>query len=253
LLRVLSDDFQNSEENNELPRGHEFVQRISFQKISLPRAVQLTFSSYKELAMKATMIHLLFFSLSFLSIPVFGQYNWKLTKSSEGISVFQSPVINSDYKSIMVECTLEGSYDKLVSVIANVNHYRDWVYNNKTTELLKTTSPSEFYYYSETSLPWPMSNRDAVMHTTITKDSHDGFLKISSVNSAGLVSEKSGKVRVPHSNINWYVTAPTPGTIHIIYTFEADPGGSIPAWLVNNFADKGPLESFRKLGQLLKQ
>ena len=203
--------------------------------------------------MKATMIHILFFSFSFLSIPVFGQYNWKLTRSREGISVYQSAVSNSDFKSIKVECTLDGNYDKLLSVITNINHYKDWVYNNKITELLKTISPSEFYYYTETSLPWPMSNRDAVMHTTITRDGHDGFLKITSVNHSGLVSEKSGKVRVPHTNINWYVTAPSPATIHIIYTFEADPGGSIPAWLVNSFADKGPFESFKKLGQLLKQ
>jgi hypothetical protein len=213
----------------------------------------LAASSHKKSAMKATVLLVLLSGFSFLSIPVFGQYNWKLTRSSDGISVYQSAAGNSEYKSVKVECTLDGNYDKLVSVITNVGHYRDWVYNNKTSELLKTTSPSDFYYYSETSLPWPMSNRDAVMHTTITRDSHDGFLKINSVTNAGLVSEKSGKVRVPRSNINWYVTAPTPGTIHIVYTFEADPGGSIPAWLVNNFADKGPLESFRKLGQLLKR
>ena len=203
--------------------------------------------------MKAIVIHILFFSLAFLSIPAFSQYNWKLTKSSGGISVYQSPISNSDYKSIKVECTLDGNFNKLLSVITNVNHYKDWVYNNKTTELLKTAGPSEFYYYSETSLPWPMSNRDVVMHTTIERDNHDGFLKITSANHSGMVSEKSGRVRVPHTNISWYVTAPSATTIHIVYTFEADPGGSIPAWLVNSFADKGPFESFKKLGQLLKQ
>ena len=142
--------------------------------------------------MKATVIPLLFFASSFFyASAVFSQYNWKQTKNSEGITVFQSPVKNSAYKSIKVECTLEGNFDKLISVITNVNHYKDWVYNNKTTALLKTVSPLEFYYYSETSLPWPMSNRDAVMHTTITKDSRGVFLKINSVNHAGLVAEKS--------------------------------------------------------------
>jgi START domain len=205
-------------------------------------------------AMKTTIIQILFFGFSFLSIPTaFTQYNWKLTKSSEGISVYQSPVKNSDYNAIKVECTLEGSYDKLLSVITNVSHYKDWVYNNKTTTLLKTASPFEFYYYSETFLPWPMSNRDAVMHTTITRDSLNRFLKISSANYGGLVAEKSGKVRVTSSNTNWYVTMPSAKSIHIVYTFEANPGGSIPAWIVNSFADKGPFESFKKLGELLKK
>ena len=205
-------------------------------------------------AMKTTIIHFLVFSLSSLSVSTaFGQYNWKLTKNSEGISVYQSAVQNSDYKSIKVECTLQGNYTKLIAILTNVGQYKNWVYNNKTAILLKTVSPSEFYYYSETSLPWPMSNRDVVMHTRVTRDSLNRFLKITSSNHAGLLAEKSGKVRVIKSNISWYVTMPSPTTIHIVYIFQADPGGSIPAWVVNSFADKGPFESFKKLGQLLKQ
>jgi hypothetical protein len=45
----------------------------------------------------------------------------------------------------------------------------------------------------------------------------------------------------------------TPRYMNIVYTFEADPGGSLPAWLVNSFADKGPYESFRKLSDILKK
>ena len=37
-----------------------------------------------------------------------------------------------------------------------------------------------------------------------------------------------------------------------IYVFDANPGGSVPAWLANNFADKGPYESFKKLAEMLK-
>jgi len=46
---------------------------------------------------------------------------------------------------------------------------------------------------------------------------------------------------------------PTSKSISIVYTFEADPGGNLPAWLVNSFADKGPYESFKKLAELLKK
>jgi hypothetical protein len=45
---------------------------------------------------------------------------------------------------------------------------------------------------------------------------------------------------------------PTAKTIQIMYTFEANPGGSVPAWLVNSFADKGPFESFKKLENILR-
>ena len=182
-----------------------------------------------------------------------GQYNWKLNKDKDGIRVYQSDVQNSKYKSIKVECTFEGNYDKLIAVLNNVSHQKDWVYHNKTSYIIKRISPYEFYYYIETFIPWPMSNRDAVVHLKMNKDSLNRFLKIVSVSVPGYIPEKSGKVRVPRSDISWYVTMPTTKTISIIYIFAAEPGGSLPAWLANMFADKGPYESFKKLSELLKK
>lgn len=178
---------------------------------------------------------------------------WKLTKEGNGIRVYQSPTPNSVYNSIKVECTLQGTYDGLLAIINNVSGHKDWVYNNKTTRLLKRISPFEFYYYTETSLPWPMSNRDAVIHTRIKRDSLNRFLTIHSVDAPNFIAQKEGKVRVQNSNINWQVTMPTANTLYIVYTLETDPGGGAPGWMVNNFADKGPYESFKKLGELLRR
>jgi len=197
-----------------------------------------------------------FSGLLFCSVFAFaasGQYDWKLSKEKDGIKVFQSETKNSNYKCIKVECILEGNYDKLIAVLNNVSHHKDWVYNNKTSSIIKQLSPYEFYYYTEAHLPWPMSNRDAVVHLTMYRDSLNRFLKITSLGVPNYIPEKSGKVRVPKSNVNWYVTMPTAKTISIVYTFEAEPGGSVPAWLANAFADKGPYESFKKLSEILKQ
>jgi len=184
---------------------------------------------------------------------VTGQYNWKLSKEKDGIKVYQSELAHSSYKAIKVECTLEGNYDKLIAVLRNVDGQKDWVYHNKTAYIVKKINPYEFYYYTEASLPWPMSNRDAVVHLKMDRDSLNRFLKIISVSVPDYIAEKSGKVRVTRSTINWNVTMPTTNTIKIIYIFEAEPGGSIPAWVANAFVDKGPYETFKKLGEILKQ
>lgn len=182
-----------------------------------------------------------------------GQYNWKLSKEKDGIRVFQSDGQHSKFKSIKVECTLQGNYDKLMAVLNDVNHQKDWVYNSKNSAILKRISPGEFYYYTETYLPWPMTNRDAVVHMKMDKDSLNRFLKVTAVSEPNFIPEKSGKVRVPRSDISWYVTMPAPQQISIVYIFEAEPGGSLPAWIVNMFTDKGPYESFKKLSELLKR
>ena len=219
--------------------------------IAFSKYIYITWRQY--FFMKATVVKLLFlFFCSLFAFAAFSQYNWKLTKDKDGIRVYQSEVKGSSYKSIKVECTLEGTYDRLMAILNDVNQHKNWVYNNKTSSLLKRISPTEFYYYSETSLPWPMINRDAVVHLKMVKDSANRFVKVVATAEPTYIPQKSGKVRVPQSNVQWYVTMPTTKTIHVAYTFEADPGGSVPSWLVNSFADKGPYESFKKLGQLLK-
>jgi hypothetical protein len=189
----------------------------------------------------------------FIASSIFAQYNWELSKDKDGIKVYQSDINNSKFKCIKVECTLAGNYNKLMNILSNVSHHKDWVYNNKTAYIIKNVSPVEYYYYTETSIPWPMSNRDALVHVTINKDSLNRFLNINEVSESNYVPEKSGIIRVPRSTVSWYVTMPTSNTVSIVYIFDADPGGSAPAWLVNMFVDKAPYESFKKLSELLKQ
>ena len=200
------------------------------------------------------LIARIFWAILFSSVisTGFSQYRWKLSKDKDGIRVFLSENQRSKFKSIKVECTLQGTFDRLIAILTDIPHLKDWVYNMKTSYLIKKISAYDMYYYTETSIPWPMSNRDAVVHLKIARDSAQRFVKISSTNENRLVPEKDGKVRIVYSLISWYVTMPTPKTISIVYTFEADPGGSLPVWLVNSFADKAPYESFKKLSEKLK-
>ena len=56
-----------------------------------------------------------------------GQYNWKLSKDEDGIKVYLSEVKHSKFKNIKVECTLEGTYDKLMVVLNDVSNQKSWV------------------------------------------------------------------------------------------------------------------------------
>jgi START domain len=200
---------------------------------------------------KTKVLFLFLFSLS--AVKGYSQYNWKLSKDKDGIKVYQSEKENSDFKSIKVECVLQGTYAKLIAALTDVSRQKEWVYKSKLSYMLKKNSPYDFYYYTETSIPWPMSNRDAVVHMIIAQDSLHRFLKITATGVPGYIPEKSAKVRVPKLLITWYVTMPSSTSISIVYTFETAPGGSIPAWLVNMFADKGPYETFKKLSEILKK
>ena len=181
------------------------------------------------------------------------QYNWKLAKSKNGINVYTSPVSNSSFKSVKVECTLTGTYAKLIGLLQDVSGFEDWIYNNKTSRLLKKFSSTDFVYYSETSMPIPFANRDVVIRMQIRTDSLPRFLSIQGSNQEEYMPEIPGRERIPHYKASWKVTMPTANSLQILYLMEVDPGGSLPAWLANSFADKGPFNTFSNLAEKLKK
>jgi hypothetical protein len=189
---------------------------------------------------------------SLMVMPVMAQKEWDLVSNENWIRIYKSEMTASNYKRIKVECTVDGTIDKLVRILNDVSNHKNWIYNTKNAYLIKKVNASEYYYYTETALPWPMQNRDAVVHIKFQRDIANRALNIMAYGEPDYMPLVSGKVRVPRSANSWQVTVPEPNKLHIVYIFEAEPGGHIPPWLVNTFVNKGPYESFRKLAILLK-
>ena len=190
---------------------------------------------------------------SFFSTAGVSQSNWNLIRNEDWIQVYEANMNHSEFKQVKVVCTIEGTYDKLLKVVNNVGNLKNWIYNTKSATMLRKASENEYYYYTETFLPWPLQNRDAAVHIKWYRDSLNRFLKIEGVGVPDYVPVAKGKIRVPRSANTWLVTMTGLNKLHIVYVFEADPGGSLPSWLVNALVNKGPYESFKKLAEQLKK
>ncbi|MEO6328565.1 MAG: START domain-containing protein [Ginsengibacter sp.] len=197
------------------------------------------------------LFFILFFLVS-LNIKAYTQPSWKLVKEKSGIKVFAARLENSKFKSIRVQGVFDGTISKLISIVTNVSKAPEWVYKTRTAYILKQVNPYEFFYYTESSMPWPVSNRDAIIHFKINPDTAQHILRINAFSEPAFIEKKDGLVRIPYSNATWYVTSAN-SKLNIDYTFEVDPGGSLPAWLVNMLADRGPYESFKKLMTELRE
>jgi len=191
------------------------------------------------------------FLIAFLFIlkvsPSWAQNNWKLTAEKDGIKVYTCLVPGSKIKAIKVKASFNANPSQLVALIMDVNSATDWVYHTKSSVLVKQVSPSELYYYSEISLPWPATNRDFVAHLTVSQDPVTKSVTIDGPAVNGLVPVKDGIVRVSESKGKWVITPLGGGQIGVEYTIHVDPGGALPAWLVNMFATEGPLKIFRNI------
>ena len=202
------------------------------------------------------MTRTLFFTLilsGILSLPGLGQDGWKLKTNKDSIAIFTRTFPDSKFKAIKVEVELDATLSQLVAVILDVNTGGEWVYSTKSSVLLKQVSPSELYYYSEVNVPWPAANRDFIAQLKAVQDSHSRVVTIYGPTFPDYLPVKKDIVRVRRSEGKWIISPVAKNRVRVEYTLRVDPGGDLPAWLVNMFASKGPYESFRKLKEQLQK
>lgn len=96
-------------------------------------------------------------------------------------------------------CEFETSTDKLIEVLQDVNHHKDWVYKTTESYVISRKNKDTLFYYSKINLPWPASNRDAVVQLSFGRDSKHKNLIIVVRSIPNLLPEKPNLVRVPYS------------------------------------------------------
>jgi len=183
----------------------------------------------------------------------FAQTDWKLKNEKDGIKVYVGAVPDSKFKAIKVECELNSTLSQLVKVLLDIKTCPEWVDHTKSCTLVKQVSPSELYYYSEINIPWPAQNRDFVAHLTVRQNPNTKVVTVDGPAVEGFVPEKDGVVRVHSSKGLWILTPVKKDVVKVIYTLQTDPGGAIPAWLVNMLVASGPMKSFQALKLELKK
>ncbi|HTL10172.1 MAG TPA: START domain-containing protein [Chitinophagaceae bacterium] len=181
------------------------------------------------------------------------QNNWELKVDRDGIKVYTKKLDSSPLKAVKTVCTINTSLSVLTAVLLDVNGSLDWVYSTKSITLLKQVSPSELIYYSEIDVPWPASNRDFIVGIVVTQDERTKAVTVLGINKPNYLPEKKDIVRIQQSYSKWLITPIPQGGVKIEYELQVDPGGKVPAWLVNMFATKGPFETFKKLQQQVKK
>jgi hypothetical protein len=195
-----------------------------------------------------------FFIICLLQFQVASaQTNWELSKDKNGIKVYTASNSTSKFKSIKVEANVEGTLEKLVNILMDVSNNKNWVYNTRYSYLIRKTSKNDILYYAETSLPWPISNRDMIIRMQFFHDTINKTLKVIATGVPDELPEKKGLVRIKYFNGLWDVKYNDENKMLINYILTMEPGGSVPAGITNMFISKGPYETFNNLSNALKK
>jgi len=220
--------------------------KIDFQKSNL--------IVFLIILMKLPLSLLFLFSFLFVDQSDIIETNgeWKLKKVKDGISVYTRPSNNGNLKEVKMELTLENTnLSKLLTVLGNVDIYKDWVYNLVESKTLHKESRSKRFDYFILDFPWPLSDRELFTTTTHQQDPTTKTLTIQTSSNERFLNRNKKYVLISNHSNTWIIDPIAKDQVKITYYFASDPAGSIPAWIVNMAIDVGPIGTMNALQKRL--
>ena len=176
---------------------------------------------------------------------------WLLKNDKDNVQVFYKKTDN--VQEIKLITSLRTTLTGLVHLLSEVDNYPNWGYKVMEARLLKRVSDTEMFYYSRLDFPWPLSDRDMVMHTTLRQDPITHRILSTSTAVPDYLPVVPDVVRITSARTQWTMTPGTNGWIGVEYYLHSNPGGNIPDWVVNMAIDLGPRETIKSLRGLLPQ
>ena len=199
---------------------------------------------------KQRILLVLALMITILQIAV-AQEECILKKNSDGIRVYSCKTSTEKLNIVRAEFELFASIDDYLELVRNIENYRNWHFRVIAPEELSRTDDNNIVYHTQIKAPWPVSDRDLVLKLNLRIE-NNGSLLVTLKSMPGYIPKNENFVRIPYSYSEMRLTPVADNHLKVSYWIKADPGGSLPNWVVNMVSTQGPYETFRKMKDLLE-
>jgi len=194
-----------------------------------------------------------------LALTIFAS-EWTLEKEKNGIKVYTREVAGSEYLEFKGETVVEGSVPALVSILYDTPNAPAWLHECSFAMTLDEMAFEENYIFQIYDLPFPVSNRQVILHSQLFWTEKGARLETKEVNSycdehtakRCETVQKADLIEIDRSRGHYLFNALGNGQTKIVWQQHIEPGGSIPTWLANALVVDIPYNSLLKLNSLVK-
>ncbi len=189
--------------------------------------------------------------LSTISLLSFAQgTGWELKSDKEGIKVYTKPAKSDGTLQIRLLSSTTATINAVLKTSQDVSNLKERIINTQSVTVLKQISPNEAYYRLISDYPWPISDRDAIMHLVITQDPKTKIIHADTYSSPSYMAENSDYVRIYTWETHSILTPKPNGTVEIDYWFTYNTRGNVPTSLLESITRDGTFEGMKKFIQL---
>lgn len=187
-------------------------------------------------------------SLVVNSLPI-----WELTSDADDIRVYRRPSLSSSIDEVRIEAAFKTTLPIFLDLIGDVSRYPEWVYKCSEAKLVSKSSDSDLGYYARTDFPWPLQDRDLIVHSTRTTDPVSGIVTSTSIARPSQLPQKEGVVRISKFVSVWKIIPVSDSVVRVDYHVATDPAGKLPDWAINLGITSGPRKTMERLRELAEE
>lgn len=158
---------------------------------------------------------------------------WIYVTKKDDITVYTKDSANTDIRALKALGTVDAPIEKVITLLRDVPYAKSWVPNLIERKYIKEISDTELIVYEISDLPWPVTDRDMVLHhkISLSKDKSSIILYFKSVEMKEKpVDDDYVRAQFHFGKITFI---PEADKTHIEMIMLVDPLGSVPKWAVN--------------------
>ncbi len=176
---------------------------------------------------------------------------WEKVDTEDGVTVYEKEA--GDLVAFRGEGHITAPVGKLLYVIEDPTHWKDWIENLDKGRILEKKSPFHKVFYQTFDSPFPASDRDIVYEAKTRRDEATDkiFVEMRSVHHPK--APKTVGVRVNLKYTRYEITSLPGGRLHVVLETLSDPGGSLPGFLVNWAQREYPVKLFQGLRKQVRR
>lgn len=183
---------------------------------------------------------------------LYAQEDWVLSNDGKDIKTYYRESAESDIKELKIITSVEAPAILVFELLNDIDLYDDWVYRTSEAKLVQYYNKRSLQYYAVVDFPWPFDDREMYIKSSYTISSDQ---KSISTNSIAVprkdIESRADHVRITDMVLGWDLEEDEQGVTHVTYVLRSDPGGSIPAWMVNLALEAGPTQTMNNLRDLV--
>jgi len=179
--------------------------------------------------------------------------SWETITREKGILVSTREEPGRQFPSFRGIGRVDASVWEIIAILEDADNHVKWMHDCNGSRVVAKVDSTHQVVYNRTDAPWPVADRDIVLASNyqVTKGGKEIWAKFKATRHTD-APEVDGVVRMPNLEGHYHLVALDDGHSLVEYRVNADPGGSLPDWLVTQTTKDLPLHTLFNLRERVK-